>query len=329
MTTVAEAAPEALGETRTTAGTDHETGTRSQIHGWLVLDKPLGMTSGRAVGRVRRLFGVAKAGHAGTLDPLATGILPIALGEATKTVAWAMAGAKTYRTRVAFGEERSTDDAEGHVTRTSAVRPDPAAVEAALAAFVGWIEQVPPVFSAIKVAGRRAYRLARAAETVVLAPRRVEIRSLRLVGVPGPDAVDLEVVTGKGVYIRSLARDLARRLGTVGHVAALRRVRVGPFGETAAISLDMLEALTHSPALRAHLLPVETALVDIPALALTEEEALRLRHGQGVASARSEEPGSTPPLPEGAIAYAVSAGRVVALTELRDGMIRPVRVLNL
>ncbi|BBK33858.1 tRNA pseudouridine synthase B [Allostella humosa] len=321
---------------------------REAIHGWLVLDKPLGLTSTAAVGRVRRLTGAAKVGHGGTLDPLATGLLPIALGEATKTVGFAMTGAKTYRMRIAWGEERSTDDREGTVTRTSQVRPDAAAIAAALPAFIGQIMQVPPAFSAIKVAGQRSYDLARAHAAgegeapAPLAARLARIDAIRPLD-PGasPDEAEFEVDCGKGVYMRSLARDLARALGTCGHVAALRRTRVGPFDLTQAISvgerkwldgeipLDKGGDLCDKAAIIAHLLPVATALDDIPALALTEAEAERLRHGGAVSPGSAEMIRRLATLGEGTVVAAFQGERLVALAEVGDGAIRPVRVMNL
>ncbi|MGH7003163.1 MAG: tRNA pseudouridine(55) synthase TruB, partial [Alphaproteobacteria bacterium] len=268
------------------------------VHGWLILDKPLGMTATRATGAVRRLFDAQKAGHAGTLDPLATGVLPIALGEATKTVPYAMEGPKTYKFTAAWGEARDTDDGEGTVTASSAVRPGEADIRAALAGFTGVIEQRPPAYSAIKVEGERAYDLARAGEVLDLAPRRVAIHRLALLGCPDADRAEFRAVTGKGVYIRSLVRDLALVLGTVGHVGALRRERVGAFGEDRAVPLAKLEEIRHSAAsdgacgppdvLLAQLLPIETALDDIPALALTGREADRLKHGRPVPVLRSD-----------------------------------------
>ena len=295
------------------------------LHGWLVLDKPLGLSSSQALGRVKRLTGAAKAGHGGTLDPLASGVLPIALGEATKTVAWAMAGRKTYRFTVRWGEERSTDDAEGAVVARSDQRPDAASVEAALAHFTGSILQEPPRFSALKVAGRRAYALARAEEPVSLAPRRVDIAALRLLAMPDADHAELVAVVGKGTYIRALARDLGRSLGTCAHVVALRRTAVGRFTEAQAIGLDKLEEIGQLPALFTHLLPIETALDDIPALALSEAEAARLRHGQAIDLSRS---GDRAPI-QGEIVCATAGGRPVALAEVQGGRLRPVRVLNL
>jgi len=299
------------------------------IHGWLILDKPTGMSSSQAVTAVRRLIGAAKAGHGGTLDPLATGVLPIALGEATKTVAWAMGGHKTYRFTLRWGEARDTDDAEGRVTGTHPGRPTPAAIAAALPGFTGTLRQRPPAFSALKVAGERAYALARGGAEVDLAPRPVEVLALTLLDTRDPDHAEFEAVVGKGTYIRALARDLGERLGTLAHVTALRRLRVGPFRAEAAISLDNLAALGHSAAASGHLLPVETALDDIPALALTEDEAHRLRCGQAVTPLRPADRARIDELGEGATVRATTGGKLVAVAEISAGGIKPVRVLNL
>ena len=301
------------------------------IHGWIILDKPSGMTSARAVARVRTLVNAAKAGHGGTLDPLATGVLPIALGEATKTVSYVMDGLKTYRFTIRWGEARDTDDAEGTVTATSDARPDGGAIRAALGEFIGLIEQVPPDFSAVKVGGQRAFRLARAKAAVHLEARLVRVDSIELVDLPDADHAVIEVRCGKGTYMRSLARDLAHRLGTVGHISALRRTAVGPFDQSAAISLDYLAALGHSAPLSACLLAVETALDDIPALALNATQADHLRHGRPV---RLRVPGMRPlaaieSLDDGDMLCAMADGRPVALARYEDGEIRPVRVLNL
>jgi tRNA pseudouridine55 synthase len=299
------------------------------IHGWLILDKPPGLSSSQAVGAVRRLLDAAKAGHGGTLDPLATGVLPIALGEATKTVAWAMAGQKTYRFTLCWGEARDTDDTAGQVTARSALRPSPAAVAAALPGFIGTIQQQPPAFSALKVAGERAYDLARSGAAVELAPRPVEILELRLLDTPDPDHAEFEAVVGKGTYIRALGRDLAQALGTLAHVSALRRLRVGPFRAETAISLDNLAALGHSAAASGHIFPVETALDDIPALALTEDEANRLRCGQSVTPLRPPDRARIDQLGDGATVRATTGGKLVAVAQIVAGGIRPVRVLNL
>ena len=293
-----------------------------KIDGWVVLDKPLGMGSTQAVGRVRRLFSAAKAGHGGTLDPLATGVLPIALGEATKTVPFVMDGRKEYRFTLRFGEARATEDGEGEVTATSDVRPSDAAIRAALAPFIGRIDQMPPVFSALKIDGKRAYDLARAGETVELKPRPVTIERLELLARPDTDHADFVVACGKGTYIRSLGRDLARALGTVGHLSALRRTAVGPFREEAAISLPKLEALGHIPPLLGALAPVATALDDIPALALTDTQADRLRHGQPVLLTRDAPPSGT-------LVRAETGSKLVALVRSDGAALQPVRVFNL
>lgn len=300
-----------------------------KVDGWLILDKPLGLTSTQAVGAVRRVFDAQKAGHGGTLDPLATGILPIALGEATKTVPYVMDGAKSYRFTLKFGEQRTTDDAEGEVCATSDVRPEDAAIAAVLDRFTGLIQQVPPAFSAIKVAGERAYDLARDGEHVELAPRQVRIDALALSARPSRDEAVFEVKCGKGTYMRSLARDIALYLGSVGYVSALRRLSVGGFTEEQAISLENLKALGHSPAAFEHLLPVETALDDIPALALTNTEASRLRSGQAVGLLHRQDRDRIREFVPGCMVCAMSAGKLVALTRFDSGELVPVRVMNL
>jgi len=293
-----------------------------KVDGWVILDKPVGLGSTPAVSKVRRLFGAQKAGHGGTLDPLASGVLPIALGEATKTVPFVMDGRKEYRFTLRFGQARSTEDAEGEVTAISDLRPTDAEIRCALAAFVGDIEQVPPAFSALKIEGKRAYDLARAGEPVDLKPRRVLIERLELLGRPDTDHADFVVSCGKGTYIRSLGRDLALSLGTVGYLSALRRTAVGPFREEAAISLPKLEALGHIPALLGALAPVATALDDIPALALTEAQADRLRQGQPVLLTRDAPP-------SGALLRAETGSRLVALVRSDGASLQPVRVFNL
>ncbi|MBF0334537.1 MAG: tRNA pseudouridine(55) synthase TruB [Alphaproteobacteria bacterium] len=299
------------------------------VNGWLAIDKPIGMSSTAVVTRVRHLLDAAKVGHGGTLDPLATGVLPIALGEATKTVAYVMEGSKTYRWRVRWGEARTTDDREGEVSATSDHRPTKAEIEAALPAFLGEIEQVPPIFSAVKVEGRRAYDLARNDVAVELKSRRVRIDAFRLLDMPDADHADFEVHSGKGTYVRALARDLSLALGTVGHVAILRRTSCGPFHENTAISLEKLGELGHSAASAELVLPVETALDDIPALALTESEARRLQSGQPVPLWREASRAIPTDIPEGSTFRAMAEGRLVALVRIEGVEIRPVRVLNL
>jgi tRNA pseudouridine55 synthase len=296
------------------------------VSGWLILDKPQGMTSTQAVTKVRRLFDAAKAGHAGTLDPLATGVLPIALGEATKTVPFAVEGLKTYRFTVRFGAETDSDDAEGTVVTESAARPETEAIEAMLARFTGEISQVPPRFSALKVDGARAYDLARDKEEFELAPRVVSIERLALVARPDPDHCQLEAECGKGTYVRALARDFGRALGSCAHVEALRRTRVGGFGEEDAVTLAELEAVkdnaTEHDALTRALKPIESALGDIPALALSLSDAARLRQGQPVLVR-----GRDAPIFSGT-AYATSRGMLVAVGEMEAGEFRPKRIFN-
>jgi tRNA pseudouridine55 synthase len=299
-----------------------------KVDGWLILDKPLGMTSTQAVSVVRRIFDAQKAGHGGTLDPLATGILPIALGEATKTVPYVMDGTKTYRFTLKFGEQRSTDDAEGDIVARSDARPTVAAIKVALPHFIGFIDQVPPQFSAIKVGGERAYDLARDGETVDLAPRQIRIDDFRFIEFLNPDEAVFEVKSGKGAYMRSLARDLALHVGSVGHISALRRLSVGGFTEERAISLDALKSLGHIPAAFEHLLPIETALDDIPALALSATEAIRLRSGQPVGLLHRQDRDRLREFTPGGMVCAMSEGKIVALTRYEGGELVPVRVIN-
>ena len=299
------------------------------VHGWLVIDKPAGVTSAAVVAAVRRATHAAKVGHGGTLDPLATGVLPIALGEATKTVSYVMDGSKNYRFTIRWGEQRNTDDAEGDVVNVSDVRPTEDAIRAVLPRFVGEIDQVPPIFSAVKVAGQRAYALARAEMPVELESRTVRVEGIELIDMPDADHAVFEVIAGKGTYMRALARDLAVALGTVGHVAALRRNSVGPFTESAAIPLDKIDSLGHSDGLKEHLLPVGAALDGIPALHLTEAEGRRLQRGQPVAVLPVASRSSIKHLSRDAVFCAMAMGRPVALATVKGGEIRPLRVLNL
>jgi tRNA pseudouridine55 synthase len=299
------------------------------VHGWLVIDKPAGVTSAAVVAAVRRATQAAKVGHGGTLDPLATGVLPIALGEATKTVSYVMDGSKIYRFTIRWGEQRNTDDAEGDVVNVSDVRPTEDAILAVLPRFVGEIDQVPPIFSAVKVAGQRAYALARAEMPVELESRTVHVEGIELIDMPDADHAVFEVTSGKGTYMRALARDLAVALGTVGHVAALRRNSVGPFTESAAIPLDKIDSLGHSDGLKERLLPVGAALDGIPALNLTEAEARRLQRGQPVAVLPVASRSSIKHLSRDAVFCAMAMGRPVALATVKGGEIRHLRVLNL
>jgi tRNA pseudouridine55 synthase len=296
------------------------------IHGWLCLDKPEGMTSTDAVNRVRRITNARKVGHGGTLDPLATGVLPIAMGEATKTVAYAVEGRKHYRFTARLGESRTTDDSEGAIVATSDRRPTNAEIEAALPSFVGLIEQVPPSFAAIKVEGERAYDLARRGEVVQLPARNVQVDRFDLVERADPDHATFELLCGRGTYVRALVRDLGAKLGCLGHVMALRRLRVGPFREKDGVSLDALEQLVADDALPQALLPVGTVLGDLPALALTQPQVDRLCAGQTIRVA----PGLLAGEPDAdATVRAMAAGRMVALARLQGGELSPVRVFNL
>jgi tRNA pseudouridine55 synthase len=307
------------------------------ISGWIVLDKGLNLTSTDAVTRVRRAFDARKAGHAGTLDPLASGILPIALGEATKTVAWLMEAEKSYRFTVEWGTSTDTQDREGKIIATSDVRPIKADIEAALATFIGEIQQVPPIYSAIKIAGERAYDLARDGETPEMVARPVLLKEATLVDMPDADHATIECRCGKGFYVRALVRDLATALGAEGHVSALRRTSVGPFDESAAITLEKLVDLCHTDAASESLLPVETALDDIPALAVTEEEAFRLRQGRGILllpdQAEELRKQRRPRVVSGEdmsrAAVATHLGLVVAIGDARAGRFEPIRVFNL
>jgi tRNA pseudouridine55 synthase len=301
---------------------------KRDVHGWVVLDKPVGMTSTHAVSVIKRLFAAKRAGHAGTLDPLASGCLPIALGDATKTVPFVVDGRKIYRFMVRWGEERDTDDAEGRVVTASDARPAPEAIAALLPGFVGAIEQVPPRFSAIKIGGERAYDIARDGEDFELKPRIVNIDRLVQVEAPDKDHAGFEAECGKGTYVRSLARDLGRALGCYGHVCALRRAAVGPFGEADMISLEQVAALCHRAAAGEGdfadvLLPVATALDDIPALAVSRAEAARLQRGQAVLMR-----GRDAPVVHGTV-YVTASGNLIALAELDRGEIVPKRVFNL
>jgi tRNA pseudouridine55 synthase len=299
---------------------------RLKVDGWIVLDKPVGVTSTHALSIVKRLYKADKAGHAGTLDPLASGILPLAFGEATKTVPYVMDGEKAYRFTVTWGAETNTDDSDGEIVNSSAKRPSAAEIEAILPRFMGPIMQVPPQFSALKVQGERAYDLARDGEVVKLEPREVEITALALVD-RDEDTATFEAECGKGTYVRALARDFGRLLGCFGHITALRRTRVGPFGEGEAVTLEELQAAgeegPQAPDLKALVQPVERALSSLPAVAVGNHEAQRLRNGQSVILR-----GRDAPIVIGQ-AYATLHGRLVALVEGEAGELRPRRAFHL
>jgi tRNA pseudouridine55 synthase len=300
------------------------------VSGWINLNKPYDLTSTHAVSRVRRIFNAQKAGHAGTLDPLATGILPIALGEATKTVPFMMDADKAYRFTIAWGRTTATFDREGAILAESDVRPTAEQVAAVLPRLTGEISQVPPAYSAIKVDGERAYDLARAGATVELAARTVVIHAFRLVRAPDPDHAVLEVECGKGTYVRALVRDIADALGACGHVSDLRRTRVGAFTEENAVTLEYLADLGHKARQSEVLLPVETALDDIPALAVTDEDAFRLQQGRSIVLVPRQVEAVKARLKPGArIVSAMAGGSVVALCEMRAGRLEPSRVFHL
>ena len=304
-----------------------------EISGWVNLDKPRELGSTPAVAAVRRMFDAKKAGHAGTLDPLASGILPVALGEATKTVQFMQAAQKTYEVRLRWGAATQTDDVEGEIIETSEHRPSAQDIAAALPHFTGDIMQIPPAYSAIRKDGVRAYKLARAGESVELAPRPVRIDAITLIDGASPDACTLQIVCGKGVYIRSFARDLALYLGTVAHVTALRRTRVGPFNEKNAIGLEKLESLRHIvpdlAALDAHVLPLMTVLDDIPALAVSEQQASRIRQGQAISLVGLSGTGVAVADGETTTQFVtVHDDLPVAICMCKDALVHPVRVFN-
>ncbi|PCI88025.1 MAG: tRNA pseudouridine(55) synthase TruB [Hyphomicrobiales bacterium] len=296
------------------------------VHGWIILDKPYDLGSTQAVSIVRAIFKAQKAGHGGTLDPLATGLLPIALGEATKTVPYVMDGEKQYEFTVKWGEQTDTDDVEGDVIITSDNRPTEVEIVAALPSFTGLISQVPPKFSAIKINGKRAYDLARAGEEVVLKARDIQVDSLELVEIVDQDSAKFQITCGKGTYIRSIARDLAVQLTTVAHVTHLKRIKVAPFGKNQMISLDKLRELSHSAAdlaeLFASLISVETALDDIPALAINQNEMNELKMGREL-------------IPQNSISDLLGEvccffeGTLIAICESNGISLKPKRVFNI
>jgi tRNA pseudouridine55 synthase len=301
---------------------------KREVNGWLVLDKPVGMTSTHAVSVVKRLFQAKRAGHAGTLDPLASGCLPIALGEATKTVPFVMDGRKRYRFTVRWGEERDTDDAEGRVIEASDARPSAEDIRALIPRYTGIIAQVPPRFSAVKIEGERAYDLAREGATVELDARPVEIHRLELVQIPDRDHAMLVAECGKGTYVRALARDMGRALGCLGHVVALRRTAVGHFNEDHAVSLDRLQAADPGEGgdrgrLLSLLRPVAEGLQGLPMLSVSRADASRLARGQGVLLR-----GRDAPIMPGFVAVSTH-GELIALAEIEQGELRPRRIFNL
>jgi tRNA pseudouridine55 synthase len=298
---------------------------RRDFHGWLILDKDVGQTSTAAVAALKRLFRAKKVGHAGTLDPLASGVLPIAFGEATKTVSFVMDGQKAYRFTVRWGVETDTDDSEGRVLSQTPKRPSAEAIRALLPNFTGRIEQTPPRYSALKIEGERAYNLAREGEDVLLAARPVDVHRLTLSGIPDADHAVFETECGKGTYVRALARDMGQALGCLGHVCALRRTRVGSFCEQAAVRLAELDRLNQGENgdLAAALLPVEAGLAAVPALQVSRADADRLALGQSVLLR-----GRDAPLLAGLVSVSTH-GSLVALAEIEQGALKPRRIFNL
>ncbi len=292
------------------------------VDGWLVVDKPAGVGSTQVVGKARWALGARKAGHAGTLDPLATGVLAVAFGEATKTIPYVMDSLKAYRFTVRWGIATDTDDADGTAVATSDARPDAAAIRAALPAFEGEILQRPPAYSAVRIEGERAYDLARAGAAPEIAERPIWVESLTLIATPDADHAELEMVCGKGGYVRSVARDLGQRLGCLGHVSALRRIWAGPFEESDAVAFEAIEPLRDEGALEARLLPVSAGLDAIPALAVNAAAAATLRQGRP-----TPVPGGD--LDYGDEAWAEHAGAPVAIGVYKAGLLHPNRVLNL
>ena len=304
------------------------------VSGWAVVDKPVGLTSTQVVGKMRRAMNAQKVGHAGTLDPLATGILPIAFGEATKTIPFIQDAEKIYRFTAEWGAATDTDDKEGDVIQSSEVRPTEDQIITALPEFIGVINQVPPKYSAIKINGERAYDLARDGQDVEMKSRQVEVFDFELMEIVDESHAIFEIECGKGTYVRSLVRDLAQKLGTFGHVSELRRLAVGPFDETCAKTLDNWIELGHIPPASEHLMPIETALDDIPALAVTGADASRLRHGQPVlvrpgtirvlgGTELSSDVGETETV------FCSHKGDAVAICHIRQGQLHPAKVFNL
>jgi tRNA pseudouridine55 synthase len=289
------------------------------MHGWLIVDKSEGMSSAHVVAKIKRLFKVKKAGHGGTLDPLATGVLPIALGEATKALSYILDGTKAYRFEVKWGEARSTEDREGEITATSTKRPQRIDIEEALPLFTGVIEQIPPAYSALKVNGKRAYALAREGKKVILAPRQIEIHSLTLLDV-SPHSATFEVVCSKGTYVRSLARDIALHLGTYGYVLSLRRIMAGPFHEKNAILLASFLDIGHKTELIKYVLPLQDALADILALEVEDDDGAKFCQGRTIISSSKEK---------GEVVLVLCKGLPIGFAKMSDGCLIPLRVFNM
>ncbi len=300
---------------------------KNKISGWLNLWKPTGISSMQAVARVKWLYNAAKAGHAGTLDPAADGILPIAFGEATKLIGLLHESPKAYRFTVRWGAATNTDDAEGEVIATSPSRPTAQQINAALPQFIGTLDQIPPAFSAVKINGVRSYAAARAGETVQLAPRPVHIEKFELMNTPDADTAVFEVTCGTGTYVRALARDLAENLGTKAHCLTITRIFVGKFKEKESILLENLEEMPYES--RGSLLwPIAKGLDDIPALAVTDTEAQRLRRGNELRFISKIDSARVPKLQPGETILALHHDDVVAICSLDGVTLKPIRVLN-
>lgn len=286
--------------------------------GFLILDKPIGITSAKAVAEVKKILGCKKIGHGGTLDPLASGILPLAIGEATKAFDYVANSIKEYRFTIRFGEERSTDDSEGEITAKTSIIPKKEEILNCLPEFMGTISQTPPIYSALKIDGERAYKRARAGEKIEMTPRPVEIHDLKFLEQPTIGEVTLSVTCGKGTYVRALARDISRKCNSLGYISMLRRTRVGKFNETHAILLDKLPQFMHNPALFKAWMPIELALDDIPAIDMDSTQALQLRQGKAISTLCA--PGRY---------MALHQGHIVALVESLEGLLRSIRVFNI
>lgn len=295
---------------------------QNDLNGWLVIDKPVGMGSTEVVTRLKRLFHPMKIGHAGTLDPLASGVLPIAFGKATRTVPFVMDGLKKYEFKVKFGQATTTDDKEGKITQTSLVLPAKADIETVLPSFIGDIFQTPPIYSALKIGGKRAYALARNGKEVELKPRLVHIQTLHLLQQTASDEMLFEVTCGKGTYVRALGRDIAQKCGTYGHITYLRRTKSGPFSVKDAISLDKAEKIAYSECSREVLIPLEAVLTDILELAVSVNEARALGQGQALPVPASSS------FKDGDFLKATWEKALIAFLTVKDGFFRPTKVFK-
>ena len=304
----------------------------NKISGWIILDKKSGITSRQAISKISKIFKFNKIGHGGTLDPLATGVLPIAVGEATKLISFIQNKKKKYSFTIRWGEATDTDDSEGKIIKKSNSRPNKEEIQNALISFIGKIQQIPPNFSAIKIDGERSYNLARKNISVRHKPRQIEVREFTLKKILNIDTAEFEVICGKGTYIRSLARDLAEKLNTKGHIIKLRRHFVGNFNEKDKIFIDFSEEIIHSPTFLEKIIPIEKVLDDIPALFLTKTEAMKLRQGQKIRlnslNFRKNFIKEHPNYQEFETVYTVNDKKLVALIEIDDGLVKPKRIIN-